>query len=131
MPPIKRAKGPKKQGTRCRQSYTLEQKQFAINLRKSGKANREIIKALKDKFGLTVKSSSVATMYNAKNMKKIEAHGVTALTGQEKRVNPIQRPRILVDMEHFLGVYIERQNETGVSVTKSFLSHMPRVYIQN
>ena len=66
-------------------------------------------------------SSTVATWYKADNMKKMEAHGVNALTGQEKRVNITQRLKILVDIEHFLGVYIDRQNETDISVTKGCL----------
>ena len=86
MPPNKWAKGPNKQGRRCRLSYTPETKQYVINLHKDGKTNKEIITELKDKYGLKVSSSTVATFYKAENMERIEAHSVNAVAYAEAAV---------------------------------------------
>ena len=72
----KKGKGPAKK--KCKKvikepkklRYTLEQKVFACNLKNSGQRPKDIKKAFEEKYGLPIKSSTLATFYNAENMER-------------------------------------------------------------
>ena len=88
--------------------YTLEQKFFACDLKKSGKRPKEILKLFKDKYGLAPKPSTLATFYKPENMKRFEEYGHrdTRMASVETSINKTQRPTIMVDMEFaLLSIY--------------------------
>ena len=45
------------------------------------------------------------------------AMGVDNITSNELRVNQKQRTRLIIDMEHFLVLYIERQQDNSFPMT--------------
>ena len=46
------------------------------------------------------------------------ALGVNKITSKEVRINQQQRTRLMIDMEHFLVMYIERQQDNSIPITK-------------
>ena len=69
-----------------------------------------------------MRSSTIATWYHPDAVKKMESMGVSTLSSQKRRkINRKQRPRIIVEKEHFPTVYVGRQNKTGLSIIKSCL----------
>ena len=120
--PTKDKKGRKSGKGRERQQHSIEIKQFAIEKHKNKVKNSVICAEILKTFKVKVSSSSstVATWYHPKNISKIEAMGVDNITSKESRVNQVQRPHILVDMEYFLLMYIERQQDNGIPVLRGF-----------
>ena len=55
-----------------RQTFTLEQKNFARVLKRGGTEPCEIKKRFKDRYGVDVKASTMSTWYNDKNMQTHE-----------------------------------------------------------
>ena len=100
-----------------RRSHQVEIKQLAIEMKDQKKKNGEIIAEILKRYKKKVSSSTVATWYNEKNRDKIMRLGVDNITSSEVRVNQIQRTRLVIDMEHFLAMYIERQQDKGFSMT--------------
>ena len=45
------------------------------------------------------------------------ALGVDKITSKELRINQQQRTRLMVDMEYFLVLYIERQQDNSIPMT--------------
>ena len=84
-----------------RQRWTLEQKNFARDLKIEGKEPNEIIKIFKDRYDVVVKASTLSTWYNATNMATHEqmVSRNTSMASVETHVNPTQRPTIMIDME--------------------------------
>ena len=121
----KRGKGPAIKEHK-RTSYTLEQKLFACDLKKSGKRPKEILKLFKDKYGLAPKPSTLATFYKAENMKRFEEYGHrdTRMASVETTINKTQRPTIMVDMEFALLSMVKKSITIGNAVTKSSLKKM-------
>ena len=72
-------------------------------------------------------SSTVATWYCAKNRARIRRLGVDNITGTEVRVNQSQRIRLLIDTEHFLMLFIERQQDKGVPMTTTGIQMQARL----
>ena len=70
------------------------------------------------RFKIKVVSSTVATWNTEKSRKRIEAMGVDKITSKELRVNQKQRSHIIVDMEYFLVMYIERQQDNSIPINK-------------
>ena len=108
MPPPKKKNGPAKP---VRQKISIEVKQFAIEKYNQNVANKDICAMIKERFKIEVGSSTVATWNTEKSRNRIEAMGVDKITSKELRVNQQQRSRIIVDMEYFLVMYIERQQD--------------------
>merc|ERR1711914_43205 len=93
------AKGPPKKKVKVlkettKQKFTCEQKNHARDLKKDGKQPHEILKIFKEKYDVVVKSSTLATWYNPKNMETHEQRVSrnTSMAHVETHVNPTQRP---------------------------------------
>ena len=56
-----------------RQQYELRVKIFVIQLHRTGCSNSAIIKAVKEKYGLEVRTSTVSTWYIPTNIAKFDA----------------------------------------------------------
>ena len=115
MAPPKKKNGPAKP---ARQSIPIEVKQFAIEKYDQKVQNKYICAMILKRFKIKVVSSTVATWNTEKSRKRIEAMGVDKITSKELRVNQIQRSHIIVDMEYFLVIYIERQQHNSIPITK-------------
>ena len=72
MASIKKSTKHKKNVVRKRQQYSLSLKLHAINMHLDGKSNREIIKHIKEKWNITVSSSTVSTWYTPKSVEKLK-----------------------------------------------------------
>ena len=96
----------KKKGIKVpkRINYTLQQKFFACELKKSGKKPKEIIRLFKEKYGLEPKPSTLATFYKPENMDSFEEYGhrYTRMASVETTINKKQWPTIMIDMEFAL-----------------------------
>ena len=122
-PPRKKQKQYKKP---TRQTYTVEQKNFARDLKIEGKEPSEIIKIFKERYDVVVKASTLSTWYNAKNMATHEQRVSrnTSMASVETHVNPSQRPTIMKDMEFALVGMIKKANNIGCNTTKGALKKM-------
>ena len=112
---------------RQRQNISVEVKQFALEKYDQKVRTIDICAMIKKRFKLEVSSSTVSTWNTPEYRKKIEAMGVDKITSKELRVNMKQRPRILVDMEYFLVIYIERQQDKCLPVTKSSIQEQAKI----
>ena len=110
-------KGTAKPDKPKRQSISIEIKQFAIEMYDQKKKNNEICALIWRRYKKKVIASTVATWYHPKNRAKIEAMGVDKITSKEVRINQQQRTRLMIDMEHFLVMYIERQQDNSFPMT--------------
>ena len=61
---------------------------------------------LKEIRNIHVSSSTIATWYHPAAIKKLESLPGSSLANKEYQINTKQRPMIVVEMEHFLGVYM-------------------------
>ena len=125
------AKGPPKKRVKMykkikRQTWTVEQKNYARELKKEGKQPHEIRKLFMEKYEVEVTSSTLATWYNKSNMERHEqsGHTNTSMASVETHVNPSQRPTIVIDMEFALVQQVKKSNNSGTVTTKSTLMHM-------
>ena len=109
-----------------RQTYTVEQKNFARDLKIEGKEPSEIIKIFKERYDVVVKASTLSTWYNATNMATHEqmVSRNTSMASVETHVNPRQRPTIMKDMEFALVAMIKKANNIGCGTTKGALKKM-------
>ena len=105
----------------------IEIKQLAIVLKDQNKRNQEIIAKIRKRYKIKLPSSTVSTWYNAKNRERIRNMGVDHITGTEVRVNQLQRTRHLIDTEHFLMLFIERQQDKGVPMTTTGIQMQARL----
>ena len=122
-PPQKKVKIIKKNK---KQTYTLEHKNYARELKKQGKQPHEIKKLFMEKYEVEVRPSTLATWYNKSNMERHEqrGHTNTSMASVETHVNPSQRPTILIDMEFALVQQVEKSNNSGTVTTKKTLKKM-------
>ena len=99
-----------------RQTFTLEQKNFARVLKRGGTEPCEIKKRLKDRYGVVVKASTMSTWYNERNMQTHEQRVSinTSMDSVETHVNPRQRPTIMKDMEFALVAMINKANNIAL-----------------
>ena len=95
-------------------NYTLQQKFFACELKKSGKKPKEIIRLFKEKYGLEPKASTLATFYKPENMDSFEEYGhrYTHMASVETTINKKQRPTIMIDMEFALLRMVKKSINT-------------------
>ena len=102
-----------------RQTFTLEQKNFARALKREGTEPCEIKKRFKDRYGVVVKASTMSTWYNDKNMETHEQRVSinTSMDSVETHVNPAQRATILLDTEYALLGMIKKGNIIGTSTS--------------
>merc|ERR1739842_289756 len=109
-----------------KQTYTLEHKNYARQLKKQGKEPHEIRKLFMEKYEVEVRPSTLATWYNKSNMERHEqrVHTNTSMASVETHVNPSQRPTILIDMECALVQQVEKSNNSGTVPTKKTLKEM-------
>ena len=105
--------------TMPRQTFTLEQKNFARVLKRGGTEPCEIKKRFKDRYGVDVKASTMSTWYNEKNMQTHEQRVSinTSMDSVETHVNPGQRAPILLDTEYALLGMIKKGNIIGTSTS--------------
>ena len=122
MAPPKKKKGPP-----ARQKIPIEIKQFAIDKYDQKVKNSEICAMILKRFKVTVCSSTVSTWNTPKAREKIAAMGVDNITSKEIRINQVQRPRIIVDMEFFLLMYIERQQDNSIPVTTRCIQEQAKI----
>ena len=110
----------KKKGTAKpkKQTISIEVKQFTIEKYDQKMKNKDICALIWKRFKKKVIASTVSTWNTPKNRKKIEAMGVDKITSKEVRVNQQQRTCLMIDMEHFLVMYIERQQDNSIPITK-------------
>ena len=122
-PPQKKVKIIKKNK---RQTWTVEQKNYARELKKQGKQPHEIKKLFMEKYEVEVTPSTLATWYNQSNMARHEQRGPTntSMASVETHVNPTQRPTIMIDMEFALVSMIKKANNIGSVTTKGTLKKM-------
>ena len=130
------AKGPAKKKKKVlkqhkRTKFTIEQRFYACELKKSGKKAKEISRLFLKKYGVVPTSSTLATFYNAKNMRLYEERGSrnTSMSSVETHINPTQRPTILIDMEFALVSILKKANNMGSVITKVTLKKMGRTYL--
>ena len=99
-----------------RQTFTLEQKNFARALKREGTEPCEIKKRFKDRYGVVVKPSTMSTWYNDQNMETHEQRVSTntSMAHVETHVNPTQRPTIMKDMEFALVGMIKKANNIAL-----------------
>ena len=109
-----------------KQTYTLEHKNYARQLKKQGKEPHEIRKLFMEKYEVEVRPSTLATWYNKSNMERHEqrVHTNTSMASVETHVNPSQRPTILIDMECALVQQVQKSNNSGTVPTKKTLKEM-------
>ena len=128
-----RAKGPVTKKVKVlkptkRIKFTVEQRWYACELKKSDIKPIEILRLFKEKYGVEPTSSTLATWYNADNMKKYEERATknTSMASVETHMNPTQRPTILIDMEFALVSMLKKANNIGSVITKGSLKKMGR-----
>ena len=85
-----------------------------------GIRKQDIIVMIQKRFGIEVIPSTVSTW--KKDRDKIRSVGIDKFTCKEIRVNPSQRARILIDMEYFLVMYILRQQDNSIPLTKQCIT---------
>jgi len=109
-----------------RQTFTLEQKNFARALKREGTEPCEIKKRFKDRYGVVVKPSTMSTWYNDQNMETHEQRVSTntSMDSVETHVNPGQRPPIMLDMEFALLGMIKKANNIGTTTPRKSLQNM-------
>ena len=100
-----------------RQKFTCAQKNLARELKKDGKQPQEIIEIFKQTYGVVLKSSTLSTWYNPRNMKTHGQRGSlnTCMASVETHDNPTQRPSIVIDTEYALkanNIGSDTDNET-------------------
>ena len=90
--------------------YTTEQKSFVCELRKSGKNLRDISTQFTNQYGYRAPDSTLATIYNADNMEKLNknCHSKSPMSSVETTINQKQRPSILVDLEFALAINVKK-----------------------
>ena len=103
----------------------MEVKAFALDKYDEGIKQLKIIAMIKKRFGYTVIPSTVSTW--KKNSDRIRSVVIDKFTSKELRVNPSQRPRILIDMEYFLVMYIIRQQDNSIPLTKLCITTQARL----
>ena len=109
-----------------RQTFTLEQKNFARVLKRGGTEPCEIKKRFKDRYGVDVKASTMSTWYNEKNMQTHEQRVSinTSMDSVETHVNPGQRAPILLDTEYALLGMIKKGNIIGTTSLRKSVQNM-------
>ena len=109
-----------------RQTFTLEQKNFARALKREGTEPCEIKKRFKDRYGVDVKASTMSTWYNEKNMQTHEQRVSinTSMDSVETHVNPGQRAPILLDTEYALLGMIKKGNIIGTTSLRKSVQNM-------
>ncbi len=92
--------------------YTTAQKSFVCELRKSGKNLRDISTLFTNEYGYRAPDSTLATIYNADNMEKLNknCHSKSPMSSVETTINQKQRPSILVDLEFALAINVKKHN---------------------
>ena len=117
-PPQKKVKVVEKP---IRQRYTVGVKNHARELKKEGKQAYEITEILKKEYDVDVKSSTLATWYNPRNMKTHGQRGSlnTCMASVETHDNPTQRPSIVIDTEYAL-----KANNIGSDTDNDTLKRM-------
>ena len=124
MAPIKRKmmakKGRKVKARRA--GYPMKIKTYARQLRTIDKlSNAKIRKKLKEKFGIDVPASTVSTWYDKKNMGKLANISEDRLNVNDKRLNPAQRPDVIVDMETILVRKVICVKLKGIPYTRELI----------
>ena len=111
-----------------RHKFTMAQKYYACKLKKSGKKPKEIAEEFEKRFNVKPGSSTLATFYNAENMKRYETMGPsdTVTTSVETSINRTQRPTILIDMEFALLCMVKKSLNVGSAVKKRAIKSMAK-----
>ena len=105
-----------------RKSYPLDLKTTVIAWKKVDKMKTsEIQKRLKDLYNLDVADSTLSTWWNPKNLAKVGNMSSDRRNVKDKRINPTQRPDVLVDMERILSRKVIAINLTGLPYTREIV----------
>ena len=104
-----------------RKGYTLRLKNFARQLRKDKLSNAQIKKKIKDAFHIDVPDSTLSTWFNAKNMAIAANMPEDRLNVADKRINPSQRPDVMVDMETILARKVISVKLRGIPYTREMI----------
>ena len=113
-------KGRKVKATR--KGYPIKIKTFARQLKTFDKlSNSQIKKKIKEKFGMNVPSSTLSTWWNAKNMQIVANMPQDRLNVSDKRINPTQRPDVIVDMETILVRKVYSVKLKGIPYTREMI----------
>ena len=111
-----------------RHLFTMEQKYFACELKKSGKKPKEIASLFEERYKVKLTSSTLSTFYNAENMKRYETmgHSETVMASVETSINRTQRPTIIIDMEFALICMLKKSLNLGTAVRKKAIKTMAK-----
>ena len=107
---------------RRRTKYPLKMKTFARQLKMIDKLSlKEIKQKIKERFYVDVPCSTISTWYNTHNLEVAANLPQDRLHGSEYRVNPKQRPDVVVDMEQILIRKVHSMKEKGLPYTRDMI----------
>ena len=113
-------KGRKVKATR--KGYPIKIKTFARALKTHDKlTNSQIRKKIKEIYGIDVPSSTLSTWWNARNMQIVANMPQDRLNVADKRINPSQRPDVIVDMETILVRKVLSVKLKGIPYTREMI----------
>ena len=116
------AKIPRNKANKGRKQYSMKVKTYARKLKTiDNLKNWEIRKKLHNKFNVTVPASTLATWYNKVNQSKVANLPEDRLNVNDKRLNPKQRPDILVDTEVILVKKVFAVKLRGLGYTRELI----------
>ena len=119
--PPKKARGgvrtqkPDPKVRRNRNGFATKNK--AIVLHQGGMSLKDIRQWFLDNEKVEIKTSTICTWYNRKNVSKLKDVGDLGASNNDTCINPSQRPCIIVDVEQILNIHVKRSQENGLPLT--------------
>ena len=105
-----------------RKGYTMAMKTFARSLKTHDKLTNSQIKIkLKERYGIDVPPSTLATWWNPRNLAIAANIPEERRNSNDKRHNPAQRPDVLVDMEKILQRKVISVKLKGIPYTREMI----------
>ena len=104
-----------------RKGYQIRIKTFARQMRKDKLSNAEIKKKIKEMYNMDVPDSTLSTWWNTRNMQIVANMAEDRLNVDDKRINPSQRPDVIVDMESILLRKVRCVKLKGIPYTREMI----------
>ena len=123
MPPKRKATAKTDKKVRAnRNSYSIRIKTLARAWRRDDKlTNAQIKKKLKQLYNIDIPDSTLSTWWCPKNLEIVTNLAEDRLNVDDKRINPTQRPDVVVDMEKILYRKVICIKLKGVPYTREML----------
>ena len=123
MPPKRKATAKTDRKVRAKQkSYSIKIKTLARAWRRDDKlTNAQIKKKLKELYNIDIPDSTLSTWWCPKNLEIVANLAEDRLNVDDKRINPSQRPDVIVDMETILVRKVICVKLKGVPYTRELI----------